>query len=72
MADLTHEIRFKVSEDMHRLSSALCMATGDDITTMGRKLFQEWIDRELHAHKLRLRLLKREGLEVAHSGSAVE
>lgn len=70
MSDLSQELRCKIDEDTHRRFHALCQATGDDAAARLRQLVSEWIERELHAHTLRCRLLRCEGLDGELQGQA--
>ena len=60
--DITEDLRTKVSTEQHRLLDALCRARGESMQDRVRGLVADWIAAELHAHTLRTRLLKGEGI----------
>lgn len=68
MADNTEDLRCKVSVDTHRRLDALCRALGESMQDRVRALIETWIASELHAHTLRTRLLRDEGIDAAGPG----
>lgn len=67
--DITEDLRTKVSTEQHRLLDALCRARGESMQDRVRSLVADWISAELHAHTLRCRLLKGEGISGDDRGN---
>lgn len=63
------ELRAKCTERMHKKFHTFAMAAGRDATEVLRELAGRWIEEEEHAHILRCRLLKGEGIDVDAPGN---
>lgn len=62
MADLSQELRLKVSDEMHRHVHAIAMANGEEASSLLRRVVQDFIQSEIRKHTLLSRLLKGEGV----------
>lgn len=62
MADLSQELRLKVSDEMHRYVHAFALANGEEASSLLRHVIQSYIDSEVRKHTLISRLLKGEGV----------
>lgn len=63
MSEHTQEVRFKVTEEMHRRLHALATANGEEVCTLMRRVTHDYIQSEIHKHILRSRLLRGEGVD---------
>ena len=63
------ELRAKCSEAVHKRFHTFALAAGREGADVLRELVAEWIEREAHAHTLRCRLLRSEGIVVEPGGS---
>lgn len=63
MGENSEDLRTKVSPETLKMLDALTRANAESMQDRVRALIQQWIDAELHAHTLRCRLLRSEGVE---------
>lgn len=64
------ELRSKCTETMHREFYTFAMALGKEGAEVLRELVADWLEQERHAHTMRCRLLRSEGIDVETAGSA--
>lgn len=69
MSDLTQDLRTKLDDETHRLFDVFTRARGESMAERMRLLILDFNASESHAHTLRTRLLRSEGVEREPKGS---